>query len=324
MDFSIFDGMLQNALIGKWGFEDITNIYHFAVHQNWILLLILPFYYLFSSSILLILLGSLLMWVPGILIIYLVKKLGYNDFVAYLAAIFWWTSPFTAQSLHVNFVPELFYPITIFLILISHPLDAFINIVNSVGWKKLYFPLLLLPLLNLEVFLSSLPIIILYGVSSGNPVDYSGYYPIVLWSLTVYGLFKNNFTPNWLKITILFIFSLINSSWIGIYKIDWLKWKNVRDYKKEMVHSNIYCAHPGLFPYLTSSNINLKPFYEAKNFNCTPVFALSTSSYPQSKVEIEKFYEKINNENCIKYQLGSIVEIKDSVYCKNFINNLIK
>ena len=49
IDFSIFEGLLQNAILGNWGFENITNTYHFGVHQNWVLFLVLPFYYIFYS-----------------------------------------------------------------------------------------------------------------------------------------------------------------------------------------------------------------------------------------------------------------------------------
>ncbi|KAB8029852.1 DUF2079 domain-containing protein [Fluviispira multicolorata] len=428
IDFSIFEGMLQNSIAGNWGFEDITNIYHFGVHQNWILLLIFPFYYLLPSPILLLIIGALLIWLPGILIIYLVKKLGYNDFIAYLSSIFWWISPFTVQALHGNFYPEFFYPIFIFSIIIFYlekkylllllftflflcvkeesflyilgflmaiflknilsktpikfpyyilfiillmilffvylnffitkpyflnkqnihevgylnawwgkwgntpleivksvlfnPLDVFINIFNSSGWKRLYIPLLFIPFLNLEVLFASIPIIFLYGIANGNPSNYSGYYPLVLWCLAVYGLFNKKLIPNWIIIIILFITPLLQPSWLGVERIKWREWNDIMIFKKQMNFNNLYCVHPGLWPYLSSLNLNVKNFYDAKNLNCSPVFSTASNPYPQNIIEMKNLYEKTKKMNCIKYQLGSIVEVKNTKFCKDIINNI--
>ncbi len=120
IDFSIFEGLLQNAIHRNWGFEDITNFYHFGIHQNWILFLVLPFYYIFPSPLLLVLIGLLVIWLPGLIVIYLAKKMGYNEFTAYLVAIFWWTCPFTVQAFHGHFYPELFYPLFLFSMLVSY------------------------------------------------------------------------------------------------------------------------------------------------------------------------------------------------------------
>jgi uncharacterized membrane protein len=120
IDFSIFEGLLQNAILGNWGFEDITNTYHFGIHQNWILFPVLPFYYIFPSPLLLVLIGAFVIWLPGLAVIHLAKELGYNEFTAYLSAICWWICPFTVQAFHGNFYPELFYPLFIFCMFISY------------------------------------------------------------------------------------------------------------------------------------------------------------------------------------------------------------
>ncbi|APJ04189.1 DUF2079 domain-containing protein [Silvanigrella aquatica] len=295
IDFSIFEGLLQNAIKGNWGFEDITQIYHFGVHQNWVLFLVLPFYYIIPHPLLLVTLSSIILWIPGIQIIKIAKKLGYDDSFAYLSSICWWTCGFTVQSLHGNFYPEFFYPLFLFAMLISYldkknipviiyaflflsvkedaiiyiigfsiaiifkiiinkvkkyqpeislyihlflillsiffglinfaivkpyflklsniqevgyigwwkqwgstPFEILVNLLNnpgiftkslfaSSGWKILYIPVLFIPLFNLEVLFASLPIIFLYGISQGNPAEYSLYYPLVIWSFALYG-----------------------------------------------------------------------------------------------------------------------------------------
>lgn len=119
VDFSVFDGMLQQGLIGHWGYEPMTQVYHFGVHPNWILLAVFPFYALFQSPVFLIILGAILIWVSGLLVVKLAKALGHDDFTAWIAGICWWTASFTISILHGVFYPEMFYPVFLFGMLIA-------------------------------------------------------------------------------------------------------------------------------------------------------------------------------------------------------------
>src|SRR6185437_14655803 len=68
LDFSIFDNMLQEALRGNWGYSTIVGFYHFATHQNYILLLILPIYYILPYPVILPIILMTSLWLAGILL----------------------------------------------------------------------------------------------------------------------------------------------------------------------------------------------------------------------------------------------------------------
>lgn len=428
IDFSIFEGMLQNAILGNWGYEDITKAYHFGIHQNWILLLILPFYALFPSPLLLILMGAFIIWFAGLIIIRLAKAFGHNEFIAYFSAIFWWTCPFTVQAFHGIFYPELFYPlflfsmfvfyvenkripflISIFLFLsvkedaaiymlgfclallikrimnkdkenmvpykiqfiaffmcisflfinflvvkpyflnkqnlqeagyfaawwgawgntpsailinvLNHPFQAFKTIILSSGWQSLYLPMLLIPLFNLEVFLASAPFLFLYGISISRSSEYATYYPLILWSFALYGLLKNRFVPKGILIGILFIMPLLKPSWLGIEKLNWQEWKFLDTYKEQMDTKQTYCIHVGLWPFLSSRHLKAEPFSNVGKLECIPVFSWEANPYPDNKETLKKLSEKLKTAECIKYQIGSLVEVNSSIKCSELIRN---
>ncbi|APJ04235.1 DUF2079 domain-containing protein [Silvanigrella aquatica] len=427
IDFSIFEGLLQNAINGHWGYEDITQIYHFGIHQNWVLFLVLPFYYIIPHPLLLVILSSIILWIPGIQIIKIAKQLGYESSIAYLSSICWWTCGFTVQALHGNFYPEFFYPLFLFAILTSYldkknipliiyaflflsvkedaiiyiigfsiaiafkiiinkvknnqteisfymplflillsiffgfinfgivkpyflrlsniqevgyigwwrqwgssPFEILINLINnpiifaknlfySSGWKILYIPMLFIPLFNLEVLFASLPIIVLYGVSQGNPSEYSLYYPLAIWAFALYGLLKNQVVPKKILIIILLLLPLWKPSWLGIEKINWDEWKILNNYKITMDSSKNYCIHEGLFPYLVNLEIKAFPFLDAHKISCIPVFSIHSSSFPNSQKELYNLYISLKKDACIENQIGGIIEIKNSNICLNAI-----
>lgn len=425
IDFSIFEGMLQNFISGRLGYEDITDIYHFGVHQNWILFLIFPIYYLFPSAEILLLINAFILWLPGLLLIRLLKIMNYGEWIGYLAAIFWWTTSFTVQALHGGFYPESFYPVLLFLMIIFYlskknlflliavflflsvkedailyvfgfffavllkniflkdkntlpyfylfcifvfilffiyinffivkpyflskqgitevgylsawwskwgespteiirniltkPHIVILDLYNSKGWLNLYLPMLFIPLLKIEVLFASLPVIILYGISNGNPASYSSYYPLVLWVLAIYGLFSKKFVPQSFLLFVIFLMPLLHDAWLGVEKIKWKDWNDTKIFKANISDDDLYCVHPGLWPYISSTRLNLNSFQKVNKIPCYPVFSLMTDPFPQKSSELEELYEKIKNNDCVYMQLGAIIKVKNSNLCRELL-----
>jgi uncharacterized membrane protein len=55
VDFSIFDWMLHNTTTGQFMYSPVCDCNHFGVHPTWLMLLLVPFHYIFQSPWLLVL-----------------------------------------------------------------------------------------------------------------------------------------------------------------------------------------------------------------------------------------------------------------------------
>jgi uncharacterized membrane protein len=114
IDHSIFDTMMQETIRGNIGFATSVNYYHFATHQNYILCLLLPIYALFPFTQTLLVMIATAMWLSGIFVWLICKKLNLNDLFSLLFVVYFYISPLNATQ--DGFMPELFYPLAVFIL----------------------------------------------------------------------------------------------------------------------------------------------------------------------------------------------------------------
>jgi len=113
-DLSIFETMLQQMLQGNFGYSTFVGFYHFSTHQNYILLLVLPFYALFKSVLFLEFLAAFLIWSSGVMLWHVAKSETNNSFFAIVIVLAFYLCPGINNAFQTNFRPELFYPLLIF------------------------------------------------------------------------------------------------------------------------------------------------------------------------------------------------------------------
>src|SRR5579863_5624891 len=130
LDFSIFDNMLQEALRGNWGYSTIVGFYHFATHQNYILLLILPIYYILPYPIILPIILMTSLWLAGILL-WKISSLWLCQFWSFLLVLSFYLSPHL-QVGSICFCPEMFYPFLFFLVAYAYIKNANILFILSI------------------------------------------------------------------------------------------------------------------------------------------------------------------------------------------------
>lgn len=111
-DPGIFFSMIQGILAGNFGFSSVAGIYHFGTHQNYILMLLAPFYAIFGSSIFLQFIGGAATWGAGI-ILWKIIRLYFNQFITLCCVVAFYASP---SNHFYGFRPELFYPLALFLL----------------------------------------------------------------------------------------------------------------------------------------------------------------------------------------------------------------
>ncbi len=114
IDHSIFSTMMQETIRGNIGFATSVDYYHFATHQNYILCLLLPIYALFPYTQTLLIMIALAMWLSGIFVWLICKKLNLNDLFSLLFVVYFYISPHNATQ--DGFMPELFYPLAVFML----------------------------------------------------------------------------------------------------------------------------------------------------------------------------------------------------------------
>lgn len=119
-DFSVFETLLQQMLQGNFGYATSLGFYHFSTHQNYILLLILPFYAIFKSAIFLQLVAGFVMWSAGVMLWYVAKSETNNRFFALLLVLAFYLCPGINNASQTNFHPELFYSVAFFCLYYSY------------------------------------------------------------------------------------------------------------------------------------------------------------------------------------------------------------
>jgi uncharacterized membrane protein len=118
LDFSIFDNMIQEALRGNWGYSTIVGYYHFATHQNYILALLLPIYYLLPYPVILPIILITSLWFAGILL-WKISRLWLGQFWSFLFVLSFYLSPHLQIGV-ICFCPEMFYLCALFLVAYAH------------------------------------------------------------------------------------------------------------------------------------------------------------------------------------------------------------
>lgn len=109
-DPGIFFSMVQAMLAGNFGYSSVAGIYHFGTHQNYILVLLAPFYAIFPSPIFLQIVGGMTTLLAGI-VLWKIVRLYFNQFIAAICVVAFYASP---SNHFYGFRPELFYPLTLF------------------------------------------------------------------------------------------------------------------------------------------------------------------------------------------------------------------
>ena len=115
IDGSIFDGLIQEMLLGKFGYTPIIGMYHFATHQNYVLMLLAPFYAIFNSQVFLQIICGLSFWLSGI-VLWKISRIYFGQIVSILLLVCFFTLP--SNEFHM-FQPEVFYPLAICLMYYS-------------------------------------------------------------------------------------------------------------------------------------------------------------------------------------------------------------
>lgn len=118
LDFSIFDNMLQEFFRGNLGYSTIVGYYHFATHQNYILALILPIYYLLPYPVILPIILMTSLWLAGILL-WKISRTYLSQFWSFLLVLSFYLSPHLQVGV-ICFCPEMFYPCVLFLVAYAH------------------------------------------------------------------------------------------------------------------------------------------------------------------------------------------------------------
>ena len=108
-DPGIFFSMIQAMLMGKFGYSAVTGNYHFATHQNYILLVILPIYFVSKSAVCVQLTGSTVIWAAGA-VLWKISRLYLNQLISLCLVISYYATP---VSYFYAFRPELFFPLAI-------------------------------------------------------------------------------------------------------------------------------------------------------------------------------------------------------------------
>lgn len=109
-DPGIFFGMIQSIVKGDLAYSSVAGIYHFATHQNYILVLLVPLYLLFKTPIIIQLSGGIAIWAAGIML-WKISRLYFNQLISLCAVISFYITPL---NYIYSFRPELFYPLAIF------------------------------------------------------------------------------------------------------------------------------------------------------------------------------------------------------------------
>ena len=107
-DFGIFQSMLEAMTHGDFGYSSIVGFYHFSVHQNYILLLILPFYYLLHSPVTLQFITAIAILLQGVILWLIMQDKKLNPLLAFVIVVAYFLSPF--NGIVCGFHPELLAP----------------------------------------------------------------------------------------------------------------------------------------------------------------------------------------------------------------------
>ncbi len=113
IDFSIFDWMLYNTYNGRFMYSPIYDVNHLGVHPSWIVFLLLPFHYVFSSPLFLVLLGPLLVFLSVLVLYKIAKFQKLTDIDALLICLSFSTTPFVATVMNNGFRIECFIPLAL-------------------------------------------------------------------------------------------------------------------------------------------------------------------------------------------------------------------
>jgi uncharacterized membrane protein len=132
IDGSIFDGLVQNILLGNIGYSSIVGAYHFAIHQNYILFLLAPFYGIFNSQVYLQVICGLSFWFAGVVLWKIVNQY-FGKLVSLLTVVCFYTLP--SNEFHM-FQPEIFYPLAICLLYHAACINtpALKNVSTKISW----------------------------------------------------------------------------------------------------------------------------------------------------------------------------------------------
>lgn len=114
IDHSAFDTMMQEALKGNIGYSACAGYNHLAIHQNYILLLVLPIYYLFPYTPCLLISIAFVIWLAGIFLWKIARLLKLNHVFSLLCVLYFYLSPLNVMQ--NGFLPELFYPLGVFML----------------------------------------------------------------------------------------------------------------------------------------------------------------------------------------------------------------
>ena len=108
-DFGIFQSLIDNIINKNIGYSSVVGFYHFGTHQNYILFLIVPFYYIFHSALTLQIIAGSVIWLTMIVIYFIAKEYKLNTFMIFIVILSFSLSPL--NGLDNGFMPETFMPL---------------------------------------------------------------------------------------------------------------------------------------------------------------------------------------------------------------------
>ena len=135
-----------------------------------------------------------------------------------------------------------------------HPWKAFLAILGSKGWKTLYPQLLGIPLVSRTTFLMSAPALILLGISSGPPSEYSHYYGVILWTLGLWAVIATVKTQPGLATFILLLCPAFGGSQLEVKDFNLQNYHSLKSELNSLPEQKQYCVQDGLWPYLENSS----------------------------------------------------------------------
>jgi uncharacterized membrane protein len=119
VDYSIFDWMLESTLRGRFMWSPIYGVNHFGVHQTWPMLLLVPIHAVLRFPFALCLVNVVLLTAAAVVLWQLAQRLLDDSLTAGLAVVAFLTNPWIGKLLSEGFRAESFYPIAIFLFVVT-------------------------------------------------------------------------------------------------------------------------------------------------------------------------------------------------------------
>jgi uncharacterized membrane protein len=203
----------------------------------------------------------------------------------------------------------------------QHPWKAFTTLLASKGWKTLYPQLLGIPLVSRNVFLMSAPALVLLGISSGPPSEYSHYYGLILWTLGLWAVLAIIPRQPRLATFVLVICPAFGGSQLEVKAFDLQSYQTLKTELNTVAETKQYCVQDGLWPYLeNSSEPRWKQIQLHDSLTCDEfIFSKKVNQFYVEASFWSEPTQKIIQEQCLVKQTENLLILKTQGPCQDLI-----